>query len=200
VRNTAQPRLLPARNEREVLFLLGLSARVGRFSRWQFPDNDSLHALGTDAASRKILRGGVLYPCQAIFLGRTMPLFPPAVVVSRFTACFNAKDRTTPFVVVERSGVMLNQRITGEERAMLVGLVQVTQRTEESAPLRYLSGEEVAEVLSNTGGYYGRDRSGPIHSRGARRQSAPVNRCHFCRPQKQTTRVRIQRPALTSDG
>lgn len=129
---------------------------IARFSRWQFPDNPSLHALGTDAVSRRILKGGVLYPCQAIFLGRTMPLFPPAVVVSKFTECFKARDRTTPFVVVERSGVMLNQEITGAERAMLIGLVQVTQRTEESAPLRYLSGEEVTDILNNRShGYKG---------------------------------------------
>lgn len=61
---------------------------IARFSRWQFPDIDSLHALGTDAVSRKILKGGVLYPCQAIFLGRTMPLLPPAVVISKFSGAF----------------------------------------------------------------------------------------------------------------
>jgi len=44
-------------------------ALIARFSRWQFPDVDSLHALGTDPVSRKVLKGGVLYPCQAIFLG-----------------------------------------------------------------------------------------------------------------------------------
>jgi len=60
-------------------------ALIARFSKWQFPDVDSLHALGTDAVSRKILKGGILYPCQAIFLGQTVPLFPPAVVVSKFT-------------------------------------------------------------------------------------------------------------------
>src|SRR5438477_4830093 len=38
-------------------------ASIARFSRWRFPDVDSLHAPGTDAVSRKILRGGVLYPC-----------------------------------------------------------------------------------------------------------------------------------------
>ena len=42
--------------------------------------------------------------------------------------------------------------MTSAERATLIGLVEVTQRTEEFAQLRYLSGEEVAEVLSNTGG------------------------------------------------
>ncbi len=122
---------------------------IARFSRWQFPDVDSLHALGTDAVSRKILKGGVLYPCQAIFLGQTMPLLPPAVVLSKFSERLNSKDRTPPFVAVERSGVMLNENMTSAERATLIGLVQVTQRTEESARLRYLKGAEVADVLSN---------------------------------------------------
>ena len=123
-------------------------ALIARFSRWQFPDIDSLHALGTDAVSRKILKGGVLYPCQAIFLGQTMPLLPPAAVVSKSTERVNSKDRTPPFVAVERSGVMLNEKTTSAQRATLIGLAQVTQRTEESARLRYLQAAEVADVLS----------------------------------------------------
>jgi len=123
-------------------------ALIARFSRWQFPDIDSLHALGTDAVSRKILKGGVLYPCQAIFLGQTMPLLPPAVAISKFSERLNGKDRTPAFVAVERSGVMLNEKTTSAQRATLIGLAQVTQRTEESARLRYLQAAEVADVLS----------------------------------------------------
>ena len=123
-------------------------AMIARFSRWQFPDIASLHALGTDAVSRKILRGGVLYPCQAIFLGQTMPLLPPAVVISKSTERLNGNDGTPAFVAVERSGVMLNEKMTSAERATLIGLAQVTQRTEESAQLRYLKGAEVIDVLS----------------------------------------------------
>jgi rhamnose utilization protein RhaD (predicted bifunctional aldolase and dehydrogenase) len=123
-------------------------AMIARFSRWQFPDVDSLHALGTDTVSGEILKGGVLYPCQAIFLGQTMPLFPPSVVVSKFTERFNIKDGTPPFVAVERSGVMLNEKMTSAERATLSGLVQVTLRTEESARLRYLKKAEVTGLLS----------------------------------------------------
>ncbi len=123
-------------------------ALIARFSKWQFPDVDSLHALGTDVVSRKILKGGVLYPCQAIFLGQTVPLFPPAVVVSKFTERSSGKDGTPPFVAVERSGVMLNGKMTSAERATLVGLVQVTLRTDESARLHYLKGTEVTEALS----------------------------------------------------
>ena len=76
-----------------------------------------------------ILRGGVLYPCQAIFLGQTMPLLPPTVVASKFIERLNGKDRTPPFVAVERSGVMLNEKMTSAERTTLIGLAQVTLRT-----------------------------------------------------------------------
>ena len=123
-------------------------AMIARFSRWQFPDVDLLHALGTDAASRKILRGGVLYPCQAIFLGPTLPLLPLAAVISKFTERWNGQDTTPAFVAVERSGAMLNENMTRAERATLIGLVQVTLRTEESARLRYLKEAEVVGVLS----------------------------------------------------
>jgi hypothetical protein len=69
-------------------------AMTARFSRWQLPDMDLLHALGTDAVSRKTLKGGVLYPCQAIFLGQTVPLLPLAVVVSKSPECLNGKELT----------------------------------------------------------------------------------------------------------
>jgi rhamnose utilization protein RhaD (predicted bifunctional aldolase and dehydrogenase) len=123
-------------------------AIIARFSKWQFPDVDLLHALGTDAASRKILRGGVLYPCQAIFLGPIMPLLPPAAVISKSAERWHGRDGTPPFVAVERSGVMLNEKMTSAERATLIGLVHVMLRTEESARLRYLKEAEVMGVLS----------------------------------------------------
>jgi len=123
-------------------------AMIARSSRLQFPDVNTLHALGTDSVSRKILKGGILYPCQAIFLGPTMPLLPPAVAVSKITERWNGKHRTPPFVAVERSGVMVNEKVTSAERATLMGLVHVTLRTEESARLRYLKESEVIGVLS----------------------------------------------------
>ena len=43
---------------------------------------------------------------------------------------------------------MLNENMTRAERATLIGLVQVTLRTEESARLRYLKEAEVVGVLS----------------------------------------------------
>ncbi len=136
--------------------------RIARASRWQFPDVDSLHALATDDVSLRILKGGVLYPCQAIFLGHTMPLLPKTLAPSKLIEHLNGKDRTPPFVAVERSGVMLSEKMTSAERATLIGLAQVTQRTERSAPLRYLKGTEVENVLSM--GAYGSEEAVSIES------------------------------------
>jgi ribulose-5-phosphate 4-epimerase/fuculose-1-phosphate aldolase len=121
---------------------------IAGFSGWQFPDFEPLHALGTDEVSLKILKGGVLYPCQAIFLGQTMPLLPPAFAESEFRESLLGNDSTPPFVAVEKSGVMLNEKMTSAQRATLIGLTEVAQRTEESAPLRYLNKAEVENVLS----------------------------------------------------
>jgi rhamnose utilization protein RhaD (predicted bifunctional aldolase and dehydrogenase) len=118
--------------------------KIACHSRWRFPDLNSVHSLGTDAVSRRILRGGILYPCQAIFLGSMMPFFSENVPGS-----LNAGANTQPFVVVEEGGVMVDENMTKIEIANLMGLVQVVQRIEESAPIRYLTATEVRSVLSD---------------------------------------------------
>src|SRR6266853_6952131 len=40
---------------------------------WNLPDEDDIHALGTDAISRRVLCGGLLFPCQAIFSNSNTP-------------------------------------------------------------------------------------------------------------------------------
>jgi rhamnose utilization protein RhaD (predicted bifunctional aldolase and dehydrogenase) len=124
-------------------------AAIARRSQWRIPDLDSLHALGTDAVSRNILRGGILFPCQAIFLGLTMPLMPKAVLFSDFQGGLDDRGKTPSFVVVEESGVLVNENMTNTEFANLMGLLQVIQRTEESTPIRYLTITELSSVLSH---------------------------------------------------
>lgn len=123
-------------------------ATIARISGWQFPEVETLHALGTDSATRKILGGGVLYPCQAIFLGRRMPLFPPAMLFSKFADSFCRAENAPPFIAVEKSGVILNEKMNGAERATLIALAEVAQRTSETARLRYLEDSEVEDVLN----------------------------------------------------
>jgi rhamnose utilization protein RhaD (predicted bifunctional aldolase and dehydrogenase) len=129
-------------------------AALARYSRWKFPDVETLHALGTDGISLKIVKGGVLYPCQAMFLGQSMPLLTATAGGPKFSERMGGEKRMPPFVAIEKSGVLLHERMSSAERATLIGLAQVTQRTEEYAQLRYLNWEEVAQVLSEgVGGY-----------------------------------------------
>ena len=141
-----QPRAI-ARPDRVVL------GNIARFSDWQIPDFDPLHALGTDKTVLKILKGGVLYPCQAIFLGE-MLILPPTIVASRWQARLAGGGCSPSFVVVEKSGVILNENMTSAERANLIGLVEVMRRTKGSARLRYLTSEEVEKVLNGGGRGY----------------------------------------------
>ena len=130
-----------------------LLENISRFSGWQYPNFDSLHALGTDKAALKILKGGVLYPCQAIFLGE-MLILPRTFVASRLRARLTASERPPIFVVVERSGVLLHENINIAERANLIGLMEVIRRTKESGRLRYLTTEEVEKMLNEGGRGY----------------------------------------------
>jgi hypothetical protein len=59
-----------------------------------------------------------------------------------------------PFLIVEGSGVLLSQKITRAELAVLAGLVEVVQRTGPSAPVQYLTSGEVASVVSGDGVRY----------------------------------------------
>lgn len=105
-------------------------------SEWTLPENAEMHALGSDSVSRRIIEGGVLYPCQAVFLGPEIAVAPS-----------KCDETGAPFLLVEGAGVLLNPGITGVERAMLAGLVEVVQRTEPAAPIRYLTMEETLSLL-----------------------------------------------------
>ena len=121
---------------------------IARIPGWQFPEADSLHALGTDAICRKILQGGVIYPCQAMFLGQALPFVAADVAASNFAEWLDAQERVPPFVAVEGMGVMVHAKMTSAERATLRGLAEVTLRTPEAARLRYLNAAEITDVLN----------------------------------------------------
>lgn len=95
--------------------------------RWRIPEDASVHNLATDPVCRGILSGGTLYPCQAIFL---------ATPVSG-----------EPFLIVERAGVLVEERISPPAYATLLGLAEVLRRLDPSAPIRYLTSAEVDTIV-----------------------------------------------------
>lgn len=127
-------------------------AMMARFSDWRLPDDHLFHAFGTDPTSLQIVKSGVLYPCQAIFLGQSFPLVPATASVPSFDKGLQGEDGSTSFLSIEKCGTMFHEKINSAERATLMALLQVTLRTDRSTRLRFLNPQEVSHVL-NGGGY-----------------------------------------------
>jgi rhamnose utilization protein RhaD (predicted bifunctional aldolase and dehydrogenase) len=110
-------------------------------THWTMPEDDELHAIATDSTSKAILRGGVLYPCQAMFPGAgTAALFQP---VSRECASSDEyADR--PFLPIENFGVVVNEAAGPAELELLSGVVRVLLRLSSAVPIRYLTEDEIA--------------------------------------------------------
>jgi len=122
-------------------------------SPWDLPDDDDLHALGTDAASHSILSGGLLYPCQTIFSNATTLELFQAIPYSDLNQR-QSRYHDRPFLIVEGRGVVVGRDMTPAELAMVSGLAQVVQRIDPSAPLRYLTETEVATSSRLIAGHY----------------------------------------------
>jgi len=127
---------------------------LSRDSPWDLPDDDEVHALGTDLVAQANLSGGLLYPCQAIFSdSRTSDLFRP-IPLPDVGEQWHAQYRYHPFLIIEGRGVVVSRSIGSAELAMLSGLAQVVQRLSASAPLRYLTETEVAGILNQVAHRY----------------------------------------------
>ena len=140
-----------------------LLAEITDRSSWGLPDADEVHALGTDAISRAILSGGLLYPCQSTFSNSSTPELFRSVPCPDPSDQWESRYRNRPFLIIERCGVIVKRTVTSSQSAMMSGLAQVVQRISPSAPLRYLTEEEVANSSSTIAARYRDvpDKSGP---------------------------------------
>jgi hypothetical protein len=125
-----------------------LPAEVDTLPRWRLPETGQLHALGIDAVSRKILRGGILYPCQAVFLGTKVPFVPASLPIPKMIERCESDSDNPCFSIIEGRGVIVSREMTKTQQAILDGLFHVVQRIEESAPIRYVSDDELDSLLS----------------------------------------------------
>lgn len=108
---------------------------------WRLPQDAAVHALSTDPVSHRILSDGVLYPCQAIFLG------PKACSVRQTVSAGELEERSEPFLMAGNAGVLVREKPNPAALATLSGVAQVVRRIPASAPIRYLAGQEVSELL-----------------------------------------------------
>jgi rhamnose utilization protein RhaD (predicted bifunctional aldolase and dehydrogenase) len=123
-------------------------ARIAAQSEWELPDDDDVHALGTDRIARSILSGGLLFPCQAIFSNSSTPALFSAVRPVCPLDTWASRFEGQPFLIVEGCGVVVHQGMTQAERAMISGLAQVVLRLGASAPVRYLTETEIESSSS----------------------------------------------------
>lgn len=132
-------------------------------SLWRLPECEAFHSLGTDSISRRIVMNGVLYPCQAMFLGRRLTLLPASENLSDTATRIHQLYAACPFVILEGSGVLINKTITAAAQAVLHGFAEVVQRIDPPAPVRYLTDDEVNTVTSVYGDRYriSAENSGP---------------------------------------
>jgi rhamnose utilization protein RhaD (predicted bifunctional aldolase and dehydrogenase) len=112
-------------------------------SSWDLPDDDSVHALATDPTSQAILSGGILFPCQSMFSNSSEAEVFRAVPCSDLNNGCESQYRARPFLMVEGRGVVIRRDMTRCQRAMMGGLAQVVQRINSSAPIHYLTNDEV---------------------------------------------------------
>ena len=112
-------------------------------SGWRAPEYAAIQALATDPVSRKILSGGVLYPCQALFLPSTVRV-PEDSALKQLPFFRQRRTRN----LIENGHVPCRSEMTPAEEEMLLGLTDVVQRIHFSAPIRYLSFSEVSEILN----------------------------------------------------
>jgi rhamnose utilization protein RhaD (predicted bifunctional aldolase and dehydrogenase) len=119
---------------------------------WGPPECSTIHGLARDTLSRAILRGGVLYPCQALFLPSTVGAGERSGVTQMAALREHSRNRPTP-VLLDKDRVRCSAAMTQSQREMLFGLSHVVRRIYKSTIVRYLSTSEVSEVLQG-GGHY----------------------------------------------
>lgn len=119
-----------------------LLTRTETGSNWFLPTGHEVHSLATDPLSRQIASGGILYPCQAMFLPDTVP-----PLVSSLKQCCEF-HRPPAVRFVDGLGVLCDRHLTPAQFEVLRGLAQVVQRLDPMAPLRYLGQCEISELLN----------------------------------------------------
>jgi rhamnose utilization protein RhaD (predicted bifunctional aldolase and dehydrogenase) len=133
------PRLVPQPN-------LSTLEEIQRISAWRLPHDKTLHTLGTDGNSRRVVEAGVLYPCQAQLLGGMLPILPRGVSGFRFHRQIAAVAKSR-VLIVERGGVLVREDASRAELEALQGYAAVVRRIEGAAPLRCLTPAEVKSAL-----------------------------------------------------
>ena len=141
-----QPRPLPVPDWEQL-------QRLAAAFDFRVPQELAIHGLGTDLVSTRIMSGGILYPCQAMFLGRMRGLVPQSYSISDLNRDFSDQNGfRPPALIFKHTGALVAKNITYAENEMLVGFSEIVRRLGPDAKIGYLSDRRVKAVLDG-GGY-----------------------------------------------
>ena len=133
--------------EPDIATLTRLASLCGDF---QPPDLREIHSLAIDLFSLSVFSAGILYPCQALFLGRSACIFPEQDSLRSVIQQYSADNGfRPPVVLVPGKGVLVPKNLTSTESQMLLGLSHVVRRVRPGAGLSYLDEKSVHEVLGS---------------------------------------------------
>lgn len=113
---------------------------------WVLPDDPMVHALATDPIAHRIVTGGILYPCQRLFLTAQARSFSDDADDREISA--EIRNGSEPFVIIENAGTLLRRGLGAAQLAILNGLVETLLRIPASAPIRYLNDAEIQDLFS----------------------------------------------------
>jgi len=116
---------------------------------YRLPASDVIHSLATDPSLMAIVSGGILYPCQALFLGRSMCVVSEGASIEQSVDEYYFRNGVRPpALLVEGCGVLVAKDLTAAEAEVLNGLAQVMRRLPQNARVQYLSDRRIDEVLN----------------------------------------------------
>ncbi len=126
-----------------------LLAGMARGSGFHAPAESEVHSLATDDFSCSVLAGGTIYPCHGLFLGPATAVCEPFEPLSHAVERYERQYGTRPSnIAVRGEGLLVSDGLTVTQMQVLIGLAHVIQRIEKGAQVRYLTGQEMAELLS----------------------------------------------------
>jgi rhamnose utilization protein RhaD (predicted bifunctional aldolase and dehydrogenase) len=133
------PRQAPAPDKAALL-------RLALNSGYALPEDEAIHAAGTDLENCRIGAGGSLYPDHVIFLGRGLEVAAPGETALDVEARY-CDAEPPPVILFPGKGVLARREISAGATAMARCFADVAARIPEGARLHYLSNAENAELL-----------------------------------------------------
>ena len=105
----------------------------------RIPKYSSIKSLALDEVSFNFcnIRGGVIFPDQAVFLGASIPCFND----------LNAINKETPLLVIKDKGVFVSCSSKKDVDEILLSLAEVLLRLEKEQTIRYLEKDEISSLL-----------------------------------------------------